>query len=83
VAGPRRRPPLLWNLSPLLHPQVRVQGLSTESILSESIDLLTVWLISADFVVKVPREHQEGYNVRSDGGDEARCGWCYTTTVRR
>ena len=50
---------------------------------SESIDLLTVRLISADFVVNALREHQEGYNVRSDGGDEARCGRCYTTTVRR
>jgi hypothetical protein len=38
---------------------------------SESIDLLTVRLISADFVVNALRKHQEGYNVRSDGGDEA------------
>jgi hypothetical protein len=37
---------------------------------SESIDLLTVRLISADFVVNALREHQEGYNVPSDGGDE-------------
>jgi hypothetical protein len=50
---------------------------------SESIDLLTGWLISADFVVNALREHQKGYNVRSDGGGEARCGRCYTTTVRR
>jgi hypothetical protein len=61
----------------------RVQGLSTMSNPSESIELLTVWLISADFVANAFREHQEGYNVRSDGGDEARCGRCYTTTVRR
>jgi hypothetical protein len=50
---------------------VRVQGLSTVSNLSESIELLTVWLISADFVANAFRGHQEGYNVRSDGGDEA------------
>jgi hypothetical protein len=61
----------------------RVQGLSTASNPSESIDLLTVRLISADFVVNALHEHQEGYNVRSDGGDEVRCGRCYTTTVRR
>jgi hypothetical protein len=30
-----------------------------------------VWLISADFVVNAFREHQEGYNVRINGGDEA------------
>jgi hypothetical protein len=49
----------------------------------ESIDLLTGWMISADFVANALREHQKGYTVRSDGGDEARCGRCYTTTVRR
>ena len=61
----------------------RVQGLPRTSNPSESIDLLTAWLISADFVANALREHQEGYNVRSDEGDEARCGRCYTTTVRR
>ena len=63
--------------------RVHVQGLSTTSKPSESIEVLTVWLISADFVANALHEHQEGYNVPSDGGDEARCGRCYTTTVRR
>ena len=58
-------------------------GLPTASNPSESIDLLTAWLISADFVANGLREHQKGYNVRSDGGDEARCGRCYMTTVCR
>jgi hypothetical protein len=63
--------------------RARAQGLSTPSNPSESIDLLRAWLISADFVANALREHQKGYNVRSDGGDEARCGRCYMTTVRR
>ena len=46
--------------------RVRVQGLSTVSNPSESIELLTVWLISADFVANAFREHQEGYNVRTN-----------------
>jgi hypothetical protein len=32
---------------------------------------LTARLISADFVVNALRAQPEGYNVRSDGGDEA------------
>jgi hypothetical protein len=62
---------------------VRQAGLRAASNPPESIDLLTVRLISADFVANALRAHPEGYNVRSDGGDEARCGRCYTTTVRR
>ena len=69
--------------SSVLERPVRQAELCAAGNPSESIDLLTVWLISADFVANALREHQEGYNVRSDGGDEARCGRCYTTTVRR
>ncbi len=69
--------------SSVLERPVRQAELYAASNPSESIDLLTVRLISADFVANALREHQEGYNVPNDGGDEARCGRCYTTTVRR
>jgi hypothetical protein len=55
----------------------------TRSSLAKSIDLLTVWLISVDSAANTPRERGKGYIVRSDGGDEARCGRCCMTTVRR
>jgi hypothetical protein len=50
---------------------VRQAELRAASNPPESIDLLTAWLISADFVANALRAHQKGYNVRSDGGDEA------------
>ena len=59
------------------------QATATRSNLEKSIDLLTVWLISVDLLANAPRKRRKGYNVRSDGGDEARCGRCCTTTVRR
>ena len=49
----------------------------------ESIDLLTLRLISVDLAANAPRERRKGYSVRSDEGDEARCGRCCMTTVRR
>jgi hypothetical protein len=69
--------------SSVLERPVRQAELYAANNPSESIDLLTVRLISADFVVNALRDHQKGNNVRSDGGDEAICGRCYTTTVRR
>jgi len=54
--------------------RARVPGLSTVSNPPESIELLTVWWISADFGVNALREHQESYNVRSDGGDRPDVG---------
>jgi hypothetical protein len=61
----------------------RRQGPATGFSLAKSIDLLTVWLISVDLAANAPRERRKGYSVRSDGGDEARCGRCCTTTGRR
>jgi hypothetical protein len=59
------------------------QAPTTRSNLAKSIDLLTLWLISVDLAANAPRERRKGYSVRSDGGDEARCGRCCMTTVRR
>src|SRR2546430_1184022 len=57
------------------------QATATRSNLEKSIDLLTVWLISVDLLANAPRKRRKGYNVLSDGGDEARCGRCCMTTV--
>jgi hypothetical protein len=59
------------------------QAPTTRSNLTKSIDLLTLWLILVDLAANAPRERRKGYSVRSDGGDEARCGRCCMTTVRR
>jgi hypothetical protein len=59
------------------------QAPTTRSNLAKSIDLLTVWLISVDLAANAPRKRRKGYSVRSDGGDEARCGRCCMRTVRR
>ena len=59
------------------------QAPTTRSNLAKSIDLLTLWLISVDLAANARRERRKGYSVRSDEGDEARCGRCCMTTVRR
>lgn len=51
--------------------------------LSRIFDSRTKWLISVGFVANALRERRRGYSVRSDEGDEARCGRCCTRTVRR
>jgi len=59
------------------------QAPTTRSNLAKSVDLLTVWWILVDLAANAPRERRKGYSVRSDGGDEARCGRSCMTTVRR